>query len=64
MIYQHLEATESARAKEVLADWARFQEKFWKVTPLPPVAAKPAAAKPAAAVVPPAAAEIMTAANP
>ena len=25
MIYQHLEATESARAKEVLADWAQFQ---------------------------------------
>ena len=70
LIYQHLEATESTRAKEVLADWAKFQGKFWKVTPLPPIATKPAAAaataaaKPAAAAVPPAAAEVMTAANP
>ncbi len=65
MIYRHLEATDSARAKEVLADWPGFQDRFWKVVALPPVVTKPAAVKPApAAAVPPAAEEIMTAAKP
>jgi glutamate synthase domain-containing protein 3 len=36
VIYRHLELTESARAKEILADWARFEPLFWKVAPLPP----------------------------
>ena len=65
LIYKHLEMSESARAKEILADWPGFQEKFWKVVPLPPVVAKPATlAKPSASAVPPAAAEIMAAAKP
>ena len=65
LIYKHLESTESERAREILADWAQFQGKFWKVTPLPPKVAPPAtvAAKPPA-VVPPAAEEVMVAANP
>ena len=37
LIYRHLELTESARAKEILGDWARFEPLFWKVVPLPPV---------------------------
>jgi glutamate synthase (NADPH/NADH) large chain/glutamate synthase (ferredoxin) len=48
-IYKHLELTESARAKEILGDWARFEPLFWKVTPLPP-ANLAAAAAPAANV--------------
>ncbi len=65
LIYKHLELTESERAKEILADWAGFQGKFWKVSPLPPVKTPPAtvAAKPPA-VVPPAAEAVMVAANP
>ena len=35
-IYKHLELTESARAREIMADWARFEPLFWKVAPLPP----------------------------
>jgi glutamate synthase domain-containing protein 2/glutamate synthase domain-containing protein 1/glutamate synthase domain-containing protein 3 len=42
LIYRHLEMTESARAREILGDWARFESKFWQVSPLPPVALKPA----------------------
>ena len=65
LIYKHLEMSESARAKEILADWPSFQSKFWKVVPLPPVITKPATVtKPATSAVPPAAAEIMTAAKP
>jgi glutamate synthase domain-containing protein 2/glutamate synthase domain-containing protein 1/glutamate synthase domain-containing protein 3 len=48
LIYKHLENTESARAREILADWAKFGAKFWKVRPHPP-AAKPAEAQPKAA---------------
>ena len=40
LIYRHLEATDSARAREILGDWARFAGAFWKVIPRPP-AAKP-----------------------
>jgi glutamate synthase domain-containing protein 2/glutamate synthase domain-containing protein 1/glutamate synthase domain-containing protein 3 len=38
LIYRHLELTESARAKEILDDWSRFEPLFWKIAPLPPVA--------------------------
>ncbi len=70
LAYKHLEATDSTRAREILADWPRFQLKFWKVVPLPPAATKPTAAAVAAkssaapAAVPPVTAEIMTAAKP
>jgi glutamate synthase domain-containing protein 2/glutamate synthase domain-containing protein 1/glutamate synthase domain-containing protein 3 len=39
LIYQHLEKTESARAKAILADWPGFAAKFQKVRPRsgPPV---------------------------
>ena len=43
-IYRHLEATESARAKEILADWPKFAGAFWKIKPKP-VAVKPAEVK-------------------
>jgi glutamate synthase (NADPH/NADH) large chain/glutamate synthase (ferredoxin) len=33
LIYQHLDKTESARAREILADWARFAPKFVKIRP-------------------------------
>jgi len=46
LIYRHLEATESARAKEILADWQKFAGSFWKVKPKS--AGKPAEVKPAA----------------
>jgi glutamate synthase (NADPH/NADH) large chain/glutamate synthase (ferredoxin) len=39
-IYKHLEVTESETAKNILADWATYQPKFWKVRPTVP-AAKP-----------------------
>ena len=46
LIYQHLEYTESERAREILADWDSFQAKFRKVHPKANVAdAKPAASK-------------------
>jgi len=48
LIYRHLEATESARAREILADWQKFAGAFWKVKPKP-AAGKPAEVKPAAA---------------
>jgi len=44
LIYKHLEATESARAKEILADWQKFAGSFWKVKPKA-LAGKPAEAK-------------------
>ena len=37
-IYRHLELTESARAKAILNDWAKYEPFFWKVLPAPPVA--------------------------
>ena len=51
LIYQHLEATESRKAKEILAQWDQYAPKFWKVVPHPPVSALPAgqAAVPATA---------------
>ena len=66
LIYKHLEATDSVRAKEILAEWGRFVGKFWKVCPLPPAAAKATAvvAKSPTAVVSPAASEVMAAAKP
>jgi glutamate synthase (NADPH/NADH) large chain/glutamate synthase (ferredoxin) len=36
LIYRHLELTDSARAKEILDDWTKFEPLFWKVVPLPP----------------------------
>ncbi len=47
LIYKHLENTESLRARDILADWLRFQGAFWKVKPRTP-AAKPVEAKPPA----------------
>ena len=41
LIYQHLEATESARAKDILGDWATFKPKFWKTKPKPPAGKAP-----------------------
>ncbi len=43
LIYKHLERTESRRAKEILAQWPVYQDKFWRVCPtyVPP-AEKPA----------------------
>ena len=37
LIFKHLELTESGRAKEILADWAKYEPLFWKVCPHPPV---------------------------
>jgi len=34
LIYKHLERTESELAKEILGEWAVFQQKFWKVRPI------------------------------
>ena len=36
LIYRHLELTESARAKEIMADWGTTQKKFLKVSPKDP----------------------------
>jgi len=33
LIYEHLEATESRRAKDVLGNWDQFKNHFWKVQP-------------------------------
>ncbi len=33
LIYMHLDRTESEQAREILADWAQFQPKFWKISP-------------------------------
>ena len=56
LIYRHLEMTESGRAREILGDWSRFEPKFWRVTPLEPLPAKPvvsvATAQQAAALTP------------
>jgi len=53
LIYKHLEATESARAKEILADWSKFASSFWKVlpksTPAKAGESKPATAAPVSA---------------
>ena len=43
LIYKHLELTESVRAKEILADWPKYEALFWKVAPLPPASLAPAA---------------------
>ena len=37
VIYRHLELTDSARAKEILADWPKSEALFWKIAPLKPV---------------------------
>lgn len=47
LVYQHLDKTESKRAKEILADWPKFAAKFVKIRPraaVPKVAAEPAQA--------------------
>jgi glutamate synthase (NADPH/NADH) large chain/glutamate synthase (ferredoxin) len=36
LIYQHLEATESATAKKILADWESHRSRFWAVLPHAP----------------------------
>ena len=69
LIYQHLENTESERARQILADWTRYEGMFCKVVPLPPPAPKPPTSPRlsqanAPAAVPPAESEIMTAAKP
>ena len=43
-IYQHIERTESEKARDILADWPKYADKFWKVSPTVP-AAKPAPAE-------------------
>ncbi len=47
LIYRHLEATDSARARQILGEWPAFAGHFWKVRPRPP-AAKPVEEKPPA----------------
>jgi glutamate synthase (NADPH/NADH) large chain/glutamate synthase (ferredoxin) len=49
LIYKHLDATDSPRAREILGDWPKFAASFWKVRPKPPVA-KPAELKPDALI--------------
>jgi glutamate synthase domain-containing protein 2/glutamate synthase domain-containing protein 1/glutamate synthase domain-containing protein 3 len=44
LVHKHFELTESARAKEILDNWAKFEPLFWKVAPLPPATPPPAAA--------------------
>jgi glutamate synthase domain-containing protein 2/glutamate synthase domain-containing protein 1/glutamate synthase domain-containing protein 3 len=34
LVYKHLERTESDRAKEILADWGQFQQRFWRIRPI------------------------------
>jgi glutamate synthase (NADPH/NADH) large chain/glutamate synthase (ferredoxin) len=41
LIYQHLEFTESERAKAILAEWPKYGPKFWKAKPKPPAAKAP-----------------------
>ena len=38
LIYQHLEATESIRANDILKNWKESLNKFWRVVPHPPEA--------------------------
>ena len=47
LIFAHLEATESACARDLLGEWTRYAGQFWKVRPRPPIA-KPAEIKPPA----------------
>ncbi|HEY0789591.1 MAG TPA: glutamate synthase large subunit [Chthoniobacterales bacterium] len=42
LIYQHLEKTESQRAREILGSWSTYQAKLWKVCPTQPVLKAPA----------------------
>ncbi len=44
IIYKHLELSESGRARDVLADWAKYEPLFWKVLPTPPALPPPATA--------------------
>ncbi|MBV8098448.1 MAG: glutamate synthase subunit alpha, partial [Verrucomicrobia bacterium] len=50
LVYKHLERTESELAKEILGDWAAFQQKFWKVRPIHVPSAQPVAPPPAPVV--------------
>ncbi len=45
LVYQHLEYTDSARAREILADWDTARQKFWLVRPKSTVADAPEVAK-------------------
>ncbi|MEM6821849.1 MAG: glutamate synthase large subunit [Verrucomicrobiota bacterium] len=45
LLYEHLEATESKRSKEILGNWEHFKSKFWKVVPKPAAAPIAASAK-------------------
>ncbi|MEO6052778.1 MAG: glutamate synthase-related protein, partial [Chthoniobacterales bacterium] len=38
LIFRHLEYTDSEQAKAILADWAKYEQSFWKVYPSVPVA--------------------------
>jgi glutamate synthase domain-containing protein 3 len=51
LIYKHLERTESELAKEILGDWAAFQQKFWKVRPIHVPSVQPVVAVPPAPLV-------------
>ena len=52
LIYAHLEATDSERAKEILADWAGFQPKFWKIVPKTQAKPQPAVVEEATTALP------------
>jgi glutamate synthase (NADPH/NADH) large chain/glutamate synthase (ferredoxin) len=45
LIYEHLENTESLRAKEILANWETYAPQFWKVVPHAPAPLPIAVAK-------------------
>jgi glutamate synthase domain-containing protein 3 len=50
LIYKHLERTDSELAKEILGDWPKFQQKFWKVRPIHVPSTQPVAPPPAPVV--------------
>jgi glutamate synthase domain-containing protein 2/glutamate synthase domain-containing protein 1/glutamate synthase domain-containing protein 3 len=51
LIYKHLERTDSARAKEILGNWNRYELQCWKIQPLftPPVPSPSVEATPSTA---------------
>jgi glutamate synthase (NADPH/NADH) large chain/glutamate synthase (ferredoxin) len=51
LIYKHLERTDSARAKEILGNWNRYEPQCWKIQPLftPPVPSPSVEATPSTA---------------
>ena len=46
LVYRHLEETDSERAREILADWPRFEARFWRVAPKPAPVPKAVTAAP------------------